>query len=122
MIFTSGFDSTFYRGAVVYGSKTQPLNALSPTEAYLIATVNVVKTARFLSYALQEPGFLHDCPIPIYKDNDTTIDIVNSIITTERTRRIDVQLFNIQGYNSSGDIIMNNTPVIINPEDDLTKP
>ena len=46
---------------------------------------------------LQELGFPRDCPIPIYKDNDPNIDILNSIIPTEGTRRIDAQFFDIQG-------------------------
>ena len=95
--FTAGFDSTFSGGAVVYRSKTKSINAMSSTEAYLIAAVTDVKTARFLNAVLRELRFLHGCPIPIYKDNDPTIDIVNSVIPTERSRRIDVQLFPIQG-------------------------
>ena len=60
------------------------MNAMSSTEAYLITTVTFVNTARFLSYVLWELGFYQDCLIPIYKDNDPTIDIVNSIIPTEK--------------------------------------
>ena len=94
---TTGFDSTFSRGAVVDRTKTQSINTLSSTEAYLITDVPDVKTAKFFSSVLWELGFPQDCPIPIYKDNDSTIDIVKSIIPTERSRRIDVQLFPIQG-------------------------
>ena len=47
---------------------------------------------------------------------------MNSSITTERTLHIDVHLFDIKGWKEAGDIIMNNIPGIINPEDDLTKP
>ena len=95
--FTAGFDSTFSGGAVVYRSKTKSINAMSSTEAYLITTVTFVNTARFLSYVLWELGFYQDCLIPIYKDNDPNIDILNSIIPTEGTRRIDAQFFDIQG-------------------------
>ena len=93
--FTTGFDYIFSVGAVVYRSKTQSINALSSTEAYLIDVVTYVKTDIFLSYVLQELGFTQDWPIPIYNDNYTTIDIMNYIIPTERTRRIDVQFFAI---------------------------
>ena len=51
-IFTTGFDSTLYGGAVFYRSKTQSINALSLTEAYLIAAVTYVKTDRLLSSVL----------------------------------------------------------------------
>ena len=61
-----------------------------------MASVTAVKTTRFLNSVLWELGFPQDCPIPIYKDNDPTIGIVNYIINTERTCHIDVQLFAIK--------------------------
>ena len=120
--FTTGFDSTFSGAAVVYRSKTQYIIALSSMEACITAAGTAFKTDKFFSSVLWVLGFPQDCPIPIYKDNDPTIDIVKSIIPTERTRCIYVQFFSIQRQNYSGDIIMHNTPGIINPEDDLTKP
>ena len=60
-----------------------------------MAAITTVKNDRFLSFVIRELVFPQDCPIPIDKDNDPTIDIVNSMITTEITRRIDVQLFTI---------------------------
>ena len=46
---------------------------------------------------------------------------MNSIIPTEITCHIYVQLFSIQGWKESDDIIMNNIPGIINPLDGITK-
>ena len=80
-----------------YRSKTQSINALSSTEAYLIAAVTAVNTARLLSSVIWEPGIPQDCLVPIYKGNDHTIDIVDSIIPTERTHHIYIQLFAIKG-------------------------
>ena len=55
--FTTEFDSTFSEGAVVYRYKNQSVNAMNSTEAYIIAAVTVVKTARFLSSMIRELGF-----------------------------------------------------------------
>ena len=111
--FTTGFDSTFSGGVFVYRSKTQSINALSSTEAYLIDVVTSVKKARSLSSMLRELGFPQYCPIPICKDNDPIIYILNYIIPTERTCCIDVQLFAIQSYNYSGDIIIQKISLIL---------
>ena len=63
---------------------------------------------------IRELGFPQDYPNTVYKYNDTTIDIMNSSITTETTLHIGVQLFDIQGRKEYGDIIMNNIHGIIN--------
>ena len=106
----------------MYSSKTKSIDVFSSTEADIIAAVNAVKTARFLIYMLRELGFPQDSPTPIYGDNDPTIDIVNSGITTERTHYIDVRLFAIKGWKEAGAIIMHRIDGIISPLDDLTKP
>ena len=71
---------------------------------------------------LQELGFPHESPTPVYEDNDPTIDIVNSGITTERTHYIDVRLYAIKVWKEAGAIIMHRIDGIISPLDDLTKP
>ena len=62
---------------------------------------------------LQELGFPHESPTPIYKYNDPTIDIVKSGITTEITHYIDVRLFFIKGWKEAGSIIMHHIDGII---------
>ena len=73
----------------------QSINVLSSTEAEIINTVISVKTDGFLMSMLWEIGFTQESNTPIYEDNDITIDILDSSITTERTRHIDVRLFSI---------------------------
>ena len=122
IISTTGFDFTFSGGAVVYRSKTKTINSLSFTEAEIIAAVTAAETARFYRFMLQELGFPHESPTPIYKDNDPTIDIVNSGITTERTHYIDIRFFAIKGWKEASAIIMNHIDGIISLSNDLTKP
>ena len=54
---TTRFYFTFSGGAVVFRSKNKSINALSCTEAELIAAVTTAKTDRFLRYMIWEPGF-----------------------------------------------------------------
>ena len=95
---TTVFSFTFSGVAVVYRSKTQLINALCPTESYLIDAVTDANTAKLLGSMLWVLGFHQESPTPIYEYNDPTIGIVNSFIPTERTHHIDVMLFDIQGY------------------------
>ena len=118
---TTGFSFKFYGCTVVYRSKTKLINALSPTESDLIDAVTDANTAKFLRSIIWSLGFTHDSPTLIYEYNDPTIGMVNSSISTERTRHIYVMLFDTQGYKEAGDIIINHVPSIINPADDINK-
>ena len=119
---TTGYAFTYSGGAIVYRSKAQSIVALSSTEAELIAAVTAAKTAWFLRSVLWELGFPQDGPTPIYEDNKSAIDIVNSNKPTERSRHIDIWFFAIQDWKARGDIVMKHIPGVINPSDDLTKP
>ena len=81
---TTGFVFTCCGGAIVYRSKTQSVTAISSTEAEFIAAVSCVKIALYLRSILYELGFTCKGTTPIYKDNASTIDIVNSSVPTER--------------------------------------
>ena len=87
-----------------------------------IAAVAAAKTARFIRSVLNELGFPQVEPTPIYEDNKSAIDIVNSNKPTERSRHIDIRFFAIQDWKEKGDIVMRHIPGVINPADDLTKP
>ena len=52
---------------------------------------------KILRFMLQELWFLQEYHNTIYEYNNPAIDIVNSIIPSERTRHIDALLFSIQG-------------------------
>ena len=110
---TTGFSFTFSGVAVMYRSKTQLINALSPMEVYLIDAVTYANTAKFLECMLWGLGFHQDSPTPIYEYNDPTIYIANYSFPTERTRHIDVRLFSIQVWKEYGDLIVHNIPGII---------
>ena len=119
---TTGFIFTYCSGAIVYHSKTQSVTAISSTEAEFLAAVSCAKIALYLRSILFELGFLCEGPTPIYEDNASTIDIVNSTIPTERARHIFIQYFAIQDWKEWGCIELIHIPGKLNCSDDLTKP
>ena len=95
---TTGSVFTYCGGAIVYHSKTQTVTAISSTEAEFIAAVSCAKIALYLWSILYELGFACIGPTPIYKDNASTIDIVNSSVPTEHAWHIYIQYFAIQDW------------------------
>ena len=119
---TTGYALTYAGGAIVYRSKAQSITAQSSTESEVIAAVTAAKTVRYVRSVLTELGFPQDEPTPIYEDNASAIDIVNSQKPTERTRHMEIRYFAIQDWKQNNEILLLHIPGIINPSDDLTKP
>ena len=119
---TAGFVFTYCGGAIVYRSKTQSFTPISSTEAEFLAAVSCAKIALYLRSILFELGFPCKGPTRIYGDNASTIDIVNSTISTERSRHIYIQYFTIQDWKEWGCNELIHIPGKLNPSDNLTKP
>ena len=119
---TTGYALTYAGGAIVYRSKAQSITAQSSTEAEVIAAVTAAKTVRYIRFVLSELGFPQNDPTPIYEDNASAIDIVNSQKPTERTRHMEIRFFAIQDWKQNDEILLLHIPGTINPSDDLTKP
>ena len=119
---TTGYALTYAGGAIVYRSKAQSITAQSSTKSEVIAAVTAAKTVRYVRSVLTELGFPQDEPTPIYEDNASAIDIVNSQKPTERTRHMEIRYFAIQDWKQNNEILLLHIPGIINPSDDLTKP
>ena len=99
---TTGFVFTYCGGAIVYCSKTQSVTTISSTEAEFIAAVSCAKIALYLKSILYELDFACEGPTPIYKDNVSTIDTVNSSVPAEHDRHIYIQYFAIQDWKELG--------------------
>ena len=63
---------------------------MSLTEADLIAAVTAAKNIKYIQSILSEHGVMCDKPTPIYKDNKSAIEIINTNKPTRRSRRIDI--------------------------------
>ena len=119
---TTGFGIMLAGGAISYRCKTQSITATSSTEAEFIAAVLAAKQVRYLRFILKELGFPLNAPTPVYMDNMSAINMINSKVPTERSRHIDIQYFAVQDWKDSGALIMKFIPGVLNPSDDLTKP
>ena len=119
---TTGYGFLLCGGVVSYQTKTQSITATSSTEAEFLAAVVAAKHARYLRAVLRQLGFAQTGPTPIYEDNMSAINMINSKIPTERSRHIDIQHFAIQDWKDAQDIVMHHIAGILNPADDLTKP
>jgi hypothetical protein len=119
---TTGYTFTYSGGVMVYRSKAQSIEALSSTEADLIAAVTATKTTRYIRCVITKLGFPQEGQTPIYEDNESAISIVNSQKPTERSMHIDIRFFAIQDWKARGEIELFHIPGAINLADDLTKP
>ena len=119
---TTGCAFLLSGGAASYRCKTQSITAPSSTEAEFLAAVTAAKHAKCLRAIMKELGFEMTQPTPPYKDNKSTINMINARVPTERSRHIDIQHFAIQDWKDAGNIVMKCIPGIINPADDMTKP
>ena len=59
--------------------------------------------------------------MPFYEDNMSTINMINNLVPTERSRHIDIQHFAIQDWAKAKDIVMRHIPGILCIPDGLTK-
>ena len=118
---TTGYAFLFGGGVISYRSKTQPVTATSSTEAEFLAAVASAKHAKYLRAVLHELGYSQTGPTPLYVDNVSAINMINSRIPTERSRHIDIQHFAIQDWAEANEIHMHHIPGIINIPDGLTK-
>ncbi|GAX10430.1 hypothetical protein FisN_21Lu161 [Fistulifera solaris] len=119
---TTGYVFMLCGGAISYRCTTQSITATSSTEAEFLAAVTAAKHARYLRSVLAELGFPQSGPTPIYEDNMSTINMINSKKPTERARHVDIQYFAIQEWKEHGDITMRYISGVLNNADDLTKP
>ena len=118
---TTGYGFLLAGGVVSYRCQIQKLTAVSSTEAEFYAAISAAKVARYFPFILSELGFPQDEPTPLYKDNASTIHMVNARKPTERSRYIDICHFEILDWKERGDIKMHHIPGVINPSDVMTK-
>ena len=119
---TTGYALHLSGGCISYRCKTQSATATSSTEAEFYAAIMAAKHAQYIRAVLSDLGFSQTSPTPIYCDDQSTIKMFNSQISTERSRHICVQWFAIQDWKAQGHVLLRFIQGIINPAGDLTKP
>ena len=118
---TTGYAFVLAGGVISYRSETQPITAMSSTEAEFLAFVMAVKHAKYLRVVLLELGYPQIGPTPLYEDNMSAINMINNPVPTERSRHIDIQHFAIQDWAEAKDIVMRHIPGILSIPDGLIK-
>jgi len=119
---TAGYAFLLCGGAISYRCKTQSVTTASSTEAEFLTAVATAKHARHMHAIMTDLGFPPKGPTVMCCDNQSTINVINARVPTERSRHIDVQHFAMQDWKESGAIVMEFISGVINPSDDLTKP
>jgi len=119
---TTGYAFLLCGGAISYQCKTQSITATSSTEAEFLAAVATAKHARYMHAIMTDLGFPPKGPTIMHCDNQSSINMINARVPTERSRHVDIQHFAIQDWKESGAIVMEFISGVINPSDDLTKP
>jgi hypothetical protein len=106
----SGFCCMFAGAAVAFKSKLQTIVATSSTEAEFICAVQTGETVKYLRTVLHELGFTPSGPTVIYEDNQAAIAMVNSSKPTPRSRHIDTQPYDIQGWKAATSFALSISP------------
>lgn len=88
----------------------------------MVCNFIAAKHALYLPSIMRELGFPQHTPTPIYEDNISAINMINTKVRTDCSRHIDIQFFAIQDWKENGDILMQFIPGALNAAEDLTKP
>ena len=111
-------------GAVIsHSSKTQPVVALSTSEAELIAATEGVKDAlharAVLAFVAPETN---GASIKMQEDNEGTISLIENPLSSARTKHIDVRCHFLRDLSRSGTISVEYVETTEQHADLLTKP
>jgi Reverse transcriptase (RNA-dependent DNA polymerase)/gag-polypeptide of LTR copia-type/GAG-pre-integrase domain len=107
--------------AVSWGSKLQPLAALSTVEAEYISMCSGVQEALWLSKLVADFGGAVE-GFPLYTDNTGALTNIKGSPASQRTKHIDVRYHRIRDEVHLGRIIPLHVPTAENPADAFTKP
>ena len=121
---TSGYAFFVAGGLVSWMSRRQSVVTLSSTEAEYVALSESLREATWLRGLLQELGFDQSvfCPIPIYEDNQSTINLAVNHANSSRSKHIDVRNHYCRQEYHSGHVDVQYVPTEEQAADGFTKP
>ena len=118
----SGFVLFLCAGAIVWGSKRQPVTSISSTEAEYYAASTCGAEVLYVRYLLHDLGVPEVKPTPLFVDNSACVSLGKNFGTCKRAKHIDRRINFLNDYCEMGDIEL----VYINTKDNiadlLTKP
>ena len=118
----SGFVLFLCAGAIVWGSKRQPVTSLSSTEAEYYAASTCGAEVLYVRHLLHDLGVPEVKPTPLFVDNSACVSLGKNFGTCKRAKHIDRRINFLNDYCEMGDIEL----VYINTKDNIadlfTKP
>ena len=101
--------------------KLQHTVALSSTEAEYLALSAATREALYLRNLLRDL-----CPdaagtVTLYEDNQSTIKQASNVLSSDRTKHIDIRHHFVKSHVANGDIVLEYLPTAEQPADALTK-
>lgn len=120
---TTGFVILYGGGPISWKSVRQRIVSCSTTEAELESMRNAVDETLWLKNLAVELGIIHNEPIPIYCDNQSTVQVVHNEKSIQRTRnwRVkaayirekieakDIEINHVKGENQLADMLTKHT-------------
>ena len=88
---TSGYIFMIGNNVISWGSKKQPVVALSTTEAEYIALCSATQEAVWLRRLLESIQLVQNGPTTIVEDNQGTISMAKNLRDSSRTKHIDIR-------------------------------
>jgi hypothetical protein len=119
---TTGFVFNLGPGPISWQSKKQPTVALSSTEAEYRASATATCEAVWLKQILSDLGGLSSQPIPIYSDNQSSIQLAKNPVFHARTKHIEVHYHFIREQIQNRSIALSYVSTNDQVADIFTKP
>ena len=101
---TTGFIFMLAGAAISWSSKKQTVVALSSTEAEYMAACTATQEAVYLRTLMKDLKMEQVGPTTIYQDNQSSIAIANSDVSSKRTKHIDIRYHYVQEKIQSEEI------------------
>ena len=118
----AGFAFTFGCGVVSFGSKKQPMVALSTAEAEYMAAATARWEAVWLQTLLRELQLKVSLPTNIFCDNRSAIHLAEEAGRRERSKHIDIKFHYVRELIEGGVVKLNWTDSASELADIFTKP
>jgi len=107
--------------AISWKSKLQRLVALSSTEAEYISLCTASCEALYLRKLLGDICPDASGPVTLYEDNQSTIKQASSLLSSDRSKHMDIKYRFIKQHVANGDICLEYIPTADQPADALTR-
>ena len=118
----SGYVIMLACGAIIWGSKKQPVTSLSSTEAEYYAASACALEIMATGHLVADDVGMQLTATPIYVDNSACVSLAKDFNSCKRTKHINRRVHFLNDYTQSGDIEVLSISTHDNTSDLFTKP